>query len=170
MTEIATPLPPFRLPAPFTGTHRVLADEIDEYEHVNNTVYLQWLDHIAWAHSEALGLPLERCVALRRGMAVRHTRVDYLGAALVDDLVLIGTWIVASDGRLRCTRRFDVLRAADGERLLEAEIDYFCLNLDNGKPSRFPPEFGTSYAPLPAVEAAYAALTDAHRLVGQWRR
>jgi acyl-CoA thioesterase FadM len=32
------------------ATHRVVAGEIDEYQHVNNTVYLQWLDHIAWAH------------------------------------------------------------------------------------------------------------------------
>lgn len=161
---------PFRLPAPFTATHRVLAQEIDEYAHVNNTVYLRWMDHVAWAHSEQLGMALERCVALRRGMAVRHTRVDYLGAALLDDTVLIATWIVASDGRLRCTRRFDILRAADGERLVEAEIDYFCLNLDTGKPSRFPPEFGTCYAPLAEVVDAYAALPASLQALGQWRR
>ena len=57
-----------RLPMSFTGAHRVAADEIDEYAHVNNTVYLQWLDGIAWAHSSKLGLPLEHCLALRRGM------------------------------------------------------------------------------------------------------
>ncbi len=67
-----------------------MAEEIDEYEHVNNTVYLQWLDRIAWAHSAALGLPIERCLALRRGMAVRHTRVDYLEAAILGDVLLIG--------------------------------------------------------------------------------
>jgi acyl-CoA thioester hydrolase len=133
-------------------------------------VYLQWLDRIAWAHSAELGLPLERCVAMRRGMAVRHTRVDYLAAALLDDALLLGTWIVASDARLRCTRRFEILRGADGERVLEAEIDFFSLNLDSGKPCRFPPEFGTCYQPLPEVVAAYATLPQAVRAVGQWRR
>ena len=107
----------FRLPAAYIGTHRVVGAEIDEYAHVNNAVYLQWLDRIAWAHSADLGLPLERCLAMRRGMAVRHTRVDYVQAALLGDALLLGTWIVASDGRLRCTRRFDILRAADGERI-----------------------------------------------------
>src|SRR5271169_1641186 len=99
--------------------HQVTAEEIDEYAHVNNTVYLQWLDRIAWAHSAALGMPLQRCLELRRGMAVRHTRVDYLEAALLGDALLLATWIVACDGRLRCTRRFDILRSADGRRVME---------------------------------------------------
>ena len=103
-------------------------------------------------------------------MAVRHTRLDYLQAALLDDTLLIGTWLVTSDARLRCTRRFDILRGADGARILEAEIDYFSLNLDTGKPCRFPAEFIECYAPLPAVLAAYAALPESQRQLGQWRR
>jgi acyl-CoA thioester hydrolase len=155
-----------RLPAAFTGTHQVLPEEIDEYEHVNNTVYLQWLDAIAWAHSAKLGLSLEQCLALRRGMAVRHTRVDYWDAALLGDSLLIATWLVACDGRLRCTRRFDILRIADGKRVLEAEIDYFCMNLDTGKPVRFPREFVACITVMPEVAAAYEELPEALRYVG----
>jgi acyl-CoA thioester hydrolase len=158
-----------RLPNAFTSTHRVAPEEIDEYAHVNNAVYLQWLDGIAWAHSSHLGLPLESCLALRRGMAVRHTRLDYLEAALLGDTLLIATWIVACDGRLRCTRRFDILRVANGKRVLEAEIEYFCLNLDTGKPSRFPPEFTGLYVASPEVAAAYANMPDSLRRVGHSR-
>jgi acyl-CoA thioester hydrolase len=157
------------LPLAFTCTHLVAAEEIDEYAHVNNTVYLRWLDGIAWAHSLKLGLPLERCLALRRGMAVRHTRVDYLEAALLAHTLLLGTWIVACDGRLRCTRRFEILRVADGKRVLDAEIDYFCLNLDTGKPCRFPREFVECYAVNSDVAEAYAALPSALRRVGYAR-
>ena len=157
------------LPSAFTWTHLVAAEEIDEYAHVNNTVYLRWLDVIAWAHSMKLGLPLERCLELRRGMAVRHTRVDYLEAALAADTLLLGTWIVACDGRLRCTRRFEILRVADGKRVLDAEIDYFCLNLDTGRPCRFPREFVECYAVNTDVAAAYAALPGALRRVGYAR-
>jgi acyl-CoA thioester hydrolase len=160
----------FRLPAAFTGTHRVVAEEIDEYEHVNNTVYLQWLDRIAWAHSAELGLPLERCLAIRCGMAIRHTRVDYLEAARLDDMLVLATWIVASDHRLRCTRRFEILRLADGRRVLEAEIDFFSLNLDTGKPCRFPREFTECYKPRQDVLAAYAESSKASRHIGRWPR
>jgi acyl-CoA thioester hydrolase len=160
----------FRLPAAFTGTHRVIVEEIDEYEHVNNAVYLQWLDRIAWAHSAELGLPLERCLAIRCGMAVRHTRVDYLEAALLDDILVLATWIVASDHRLRCTRRFEILRVADGRRVLEAEIDFFSLNLDTGRPCRFPREFTECYKPRQEVVDAYAELPSASRHIGRWPR
>jgi acyl-CoA thioester hydrolase len=155
-----------RLPLAFTAIHRVVAHEIDEYAHVNNTVYLQWLDRIAWAHSAKLGMPLERCLLLRRGMAIRHTRADYLAAAVVADDLLIATWIIASDGRLRCSRRFEIVRLADGKRMLDAEIDFFCLNLDTGAPCRFPPEFVEYYAVLPEVAAAYQALPSTLRHVG----
>jgi acyl-CoA thioester hydrolase len=160
----------FRLPAAFTGTHRVVVEEIDEYEHVNNAVYLQWLDRIAWAHSAELGLPLEHCLTIRCGMAVRHTRVDYLEAARLDDILVLATWIVASDHRLRCTRRFEILRVADGRRVLEAEIDFFSLNLDTGKPCRFPREFTECYEPLQEVVAAYANLPHGSRHIGRWPR
>jgi acyl-CoA thioester hydrolase len=159
-----------RLPLAFTGTHRVASEEIDAYDHVNNAVYLQWLDRIAWAHSSALGISLEHCLMLRRGMAVRHTRVDYLEAAMIDDSLLMATWLVACDGRLRCTRRFDILRVPDGKRVLEAEIEYFCLNLDTGKPCRFPAEFALRYTVIPQVAAAYAQLMDSPREVGHGAR
>jgi acyl-CoA thioester hydrolase len=159
-----------RLPQPFSARHHVAADEIDEYQHVNNAVYLTWLDRIAWAHSEKLGLSLESCLALRRGMAVRHTRIDYLDAAVLGDELLIATWIVAIDGRLRCTRRFDIVRIGDAKRVLEAEVDYFCLNLDTGKPCRFPREFSQLYVAIPEVVAAYSALPPPARRVGHAQR
>ena len=158
--------PELRLPLAFTAIHRVVEHEMDEYAHVNNTVYLQWLDSIAWAHSAKLGMPLERCLELRRGMAIRHTRVDYLEAAVVGDDLLIATWIIACDGRLRCSRRFEIARVDDGKRVLDAEIDFFCLNLDTGKPCRFPPEFAEYYAALPEITAAYDSLPSALRNVG----
>lgn len=158
----------FRLPEPFTAQHRVVAAEIDEYQHVNNTVYLQWLDRIAWAHSARLGLSLDRCLELRRGMAVRHARTDYLEAARLDDELMLATWIVACDGRLRCTRRFDTLRLSDGKRVLEAEIDFFCWNLETGKPCRFPPVFTECYQPIPEVLAEYTRMPEAQRRLGRW--
>jgi acyl-CoA thioester hydrolase len=161
--------PRFCLPAPFIGTHQVVADEIDAYDHVNNTVYLQWLDRIAWEHSAELGLPIDRCLEIRCGMAVRHTRVDYLEAAVLGDSLILATWIIACDGRLRCSRRFEIQRGTDGKHLLDAEIDFFCLNLATGKPCRFPPEFTACYKPMPEVVAAYAKLAEGRRRLGRWR-
>jgi acyl-CoA thioester hydrolase len=137
------------VPLDFPGAHvvqlEVRAADIDAYAHVNNAVYLTWLDRAAWSHSAALGLPLERCVAMRRGMAALRTEIDFVRAALAGDQVQVATWIAGGDGRLRVGRRFQVLRVADGETLARARTDYVCINLDTGKAVRMPPEFTRAY-------------------------
>jgi acyl-CoA thioester hydrolase len=105
---------PWDFPNSHVVTLEVLADHIDAYNHVNNSVYLSWLDHAAWSHSAALGLSLQQCVAMRRGMAAHRTEIDYLRAAVFGDHVLVGTWLVSTDSKLRVERRFQIRRASDG--------------------------------------------------------
>ncbi len=124
-------------------------EDIDAYEHVNNAVYLTWLDRAAWSHSAALGVPLERCVALRRGMAAQRIEIEYLRAAVRDDVVQAATWIAGTDGRLRAERRFQVRRKTDGETLARARIDYVCINLESGRAVRMPESFARAYVVTP---------------------
>jgi acyl-CoA thioester hydrolase len=124
----------------------VQPEDIDAYGHVNNAVYLTWLDRAAWSHSAALGVPLERCLALRRGMAAQRIEIDYLRAARVGDVVQAATWIANADRRLRAQRHFQIRRVADGETLARARIDYVCINLDSGRAARMPELFARAYA------------------------
>ena len=136
---------PWDFPNPHVITLEVSADDIDAYNHVNNSVYLSWLDRAAWSHSAALGLSLQQCLEMRRGMAAHRTEIDYLRAALLGDQVWVGTWIVSTDSKLRVERRFQVRRGADGETLARARIDYVCINLDSGRATRMPESFQRSY-------------------------
>src|ERR1700739_4263687 len=104
-------MPRYDHPAPHVIELQVEARDIDAYDHVNNAVYLTWLDRAAWSHSAALGVPLEKCVALRRGMAALRTEIDFVRAALRGDRVHVATWIAGSNGRLRVGRRFQVVGA-----------------------------------------------------------
>ena len=141
----------FDHPAAHVVELAVQAADIDAYGHVNNAVYLTWLDRAAWSHSASLGVPLERCVALRRGMAAQRIEIDYLRAALAGDAVRAATWIVSADGRLRAERRFQIRRVADGATLARARIDYVCINLDNGRAARMPEQFARAYVATPAA-------------------
>ncbi len=136
---------PFEHSSPHVLELEVEARDIDAYDHVNNAVYLTWLDRAAWSHSAALGVPLERCVAMRRGMAALRTEIDFLRAALLGDRVRVATWIADSDGRLRVERRFQVVRAADDATLARARTEYVCINLDTGRAVRMPELFARAY-------------------------
>jgi acyl-CoA thioester hydrolase len=135
----------FDFPNPHVVELTVAASDIDAYEHVNNSVYLTWLDRAAWAHSAALGVPLGRCLALRRGMAARRIEIDYLLAAVQADVVRTATWIVSADARLRVERRFQIKRVSDDRTLARARIDYVCINLDSRRAARMPDEFARAY-------------------------
>lgn len=136
---------PFEHSAPHVIELEVEAQDIDAYGHVNNAVYLTWLDRAAWSHSAALGVPLERCVTLRRGMAALRTEIDFVRAALLGDRVRVATWIADSNGRLRVERRFQVVRAADETTLARARTEYVCINLDSGRAVRMPEVFARAY-------------------------
>lgn len=142
---MSKPTADWDFPDPHVVTLEVAASDIDAYDHVNNAVYLSWLDRVAWSHSAALGISLEDCVRIRRGMAAHRTEIDYLRAAVLGDQVSVGTWIVSTDGKLRVERRFQIRRAPDGETLARARTDYVCINLDAGRATRMPESFTQKY-------------------------
>jgi acyl-CoA thioester hydrolase len=130
---------------PHLVTIDVADPDIDAYGHVNNAVYLRWLDIAAWSHSAALGLAIADCTRLRRGMAALRIEIDFLRAALARERVEVATWIVESDHKLRVTRRFQLRHGTDGGTLARATTQYVCLNLDSGRAARMPPEFSAAY-------------------------
>lgn len=134
-------------PGPHIVLLEVAASDIDAYNHVNNAVYLSWFDKAAWSHSAALGISLEECVRIRRGMAAHRAEIDYQKAAVLGDQVAVATWIVSTDNRLRVERRFQVRRASNAETLARARTDYVCINLDSGRACRMPESFAKAYVP-----------------------
>jgi acyl-CoA thioester hydrolase len=144
------------LPSPFVHRVSALPGDIDAYGHVNNSVYLRWLDETAWAHSSALGVSPEHCVTTRRGMVVWRSQLHYQAPAHAGDSLAVGTWLVFEDSRLRVDRRFQIRRTADERTLLRGLIHYVCADLDSGRPRRMSPEFVERYRPLPEVAAALA--------------
>ncbi|MEQ8860905.1 MAG: thioesterase family protein [Pseudomonadales bacterium] len=121
-------------------------EHIDALGHTNNVHYLGWLQACAWAHSAARGFDAGNMLALGYAMAVRETRMTYIGATYEGDRLRVGDWITASDGRLRAQRSFQIIRESDELTVMRAVIDYVCINLKSGRPTRMPKAFVTAYA------------------------
>ena len=134
-------------PAPHTLATRVTAADIDGLNHTNNAVYVNWCQQVAWSHSMALGLDLERYRQLDRAMAITRSEYDYLQASREGDQVVAGTWIVGWDRKLTMERRFQVIRQSDGVTLLRARMRFACIELSSGRPRRMPKEFIEGYGP-----------------------
>lgn len=138
-------------PDPFYIDVQAQPSDLDSYNHVNNVVYIRWLEQCAWAHSAAVGLPESRCVELARGMAVRTLHVHYLAACYAGDTIRVGNWICASDGKLRVSRRYQLINVEKNLTVMRGEVDFICMNLSNGRPVRMPAELAEAYGVHPAL-------------------
>ena len=132
-------------PTPFILPVSVQAEDIDSYQHVNNSVYVRWLDECARENSKASGIDPDTASELGYGMAVRDSHITYLAAAYLDDKLLVGNWMTKHDGRLRATRQFQIIRPSDDTTVLRATLDYVCINISTGKPSKMPALFREQY-------------------------
>jgi acyl-CoA thioester hydrolase len=114
-------------PEPHVIEHIALEEEADGYGHVNNSVYLQWLDQCVWDHCDAVEMSPRLCRELNRGFAATRHEIDYLRAAYP---------------------------GSDGQILLRARSYYVCTDLTTGRPTRMPEIFKTGFKVLPNVARA----------------
>lgn len=135
------------MPTPFTESVTVGPEHLDQFGHTNNVVYLQWLERVAWAHSNTLGLSFADYRRLNAGCVARKHELEYLAATFAGDELLLGTWIHENDGRLSMWRRYQIVRLADGKTVLRGQTHWVCVDMRTGKPRRQPPEFLAAYLP-----------------------
>jgi len=88
---------------------QVSQSDIDVLGHVNNVVYVQWMQDAAYAHSAALGWTLERYMEFGAGWVARLHQIEYLQPAFVGQVVIIKTW-VADMKKVTSTRQYRMVR------------------------------------------------------------
>lgn len=132
-------------PNPFLIEVLVSKADIDGLGHANHSIYVKWLEQCSWAHSLSLGLALPDYQRLNRGMAVIRNEVDYLTSAYEGDRLLVGTWVIALEKRVKLLRQFQIIRPKDQQSLLRALTSFVCVEISSGKPKRMPEEFLAAY-------------------------
>jgi acyl-CoA thioester hydrolase len=73
----------------------VTTDDIDDLNHVNNVVYVKWMDEVAFHHWAYLTkeIPLPAYI----WVVARH-EIDYKGQALLGDKIIAKTWVGETKG------------------------------------------------------------------------
>ena len=110
----------------------VLPGDIDEQNHVNNTVYLRWVQEVATAHWRAIASS-EAQEGI--GWVVLRHEIDYKAPACPGDHVVLRTW-VGKATRLTFERFTEILRSSDGQLLSAARTLWCPINAQTGRPVR----------------------------------
>lgn len=144
----------FLLPPQHVLRVAVREDDIDDFAHVNNVVYLGWMARAAWDHSKALGFDFAAYRARDCGFVVTHHEIDYKAAATLGDDIHIATWVSLNDGRLRLRRRFQMLDQS-GRELARGVSDFAAMRLSNGRAMRMHKDYVSGYPVSDAAETAF---------------
>jgi len=115
-------------------TISVLLSDIDEQNHVNNTVYLRWVQEVATAHWQAIA---SSDAQEGIGWVVLRHEIDYKAPACLSDDLILRTW-VGKATRLTFERFTEILRRSDSQLLSKARTLWCPINAQTGRPVRVP--------------------------------
>jgi acyl-CoA thioester hydrolase len=110
----------------------VLPADIDEQNHVNNTVYLRWVQDVATAHWRSLASTEAQNAV---GWVVLRHEIDYKAPANLSDEIVLRTWVGKATG-LTFERFTEIRRTRECELLSKARTLWVPINNQTGRPAR----------------------------------
>lgn len=123
-------------PNHYTRTFVAEPQHIDELGHVNNTVWVQWIQDMATAHWDTVARPEDRAAFF--WVVVRH-EIDYRGNIAEGESVTATTWIEGPAQGAKSLRRVEFTDNAD-KRLVSAATTWAMIDRASGRLARVRPE------------------------------
>ncbi|GAA0331267.1 thioesterase family protein [Sphingomonas oligophenolica] len=133
----------------FTRTIIATEADIDELGHVNNAVWVKWIQDIAVAHWEAVASPEQQAAYI--WVVTRH-EIDYRGNVSAGETVTGETWVSEPPKGARFDRHVR-FTGTDGKVKVEAVTTWALLDRATGRLLRVRPELAAPFLTLlPAGE------------------
>ena len=126
---------------------QVQPEHIDLLGHVNNVVYVSWMQDVAHAHIAALGVGLEQYMQMKHAMVAVEHQMQYRKAVLAGEELILRTWF--SDlSAMYSFREYAFFRPSDQAVVFLAKTKWTCIEISTGRPKRMSPTFLNAYQPL----------------------
>lgn len=120
----------------FAVSFTASAEHIDELGHVNNAVWVQWIQNVSTTHWAARAGAAEQAAYI--WVIVRH-EIDYHRPLLVSESVIGHTWVAEAPKGAKFDRNV-VFNGADGRKHVSAVTTWALLDRASGRPIRVPQE------------------------------
>ena len=120
-------------------------EHIDELGHVNNAVWVRWMEQVAVAHWRSVADPAHQDAYF--WVVVRH-EIDYLRPALEGDRITARTWVGEAPKGAKFDRHVE-FTGNDGRVCVRSRTDWAIIDKAAGRPIRVPAEV---VAPFMAAE------------------
>jgi len=110
----------------------VLSEHLDDINHVNNVVYVQWMQDIAVEHWNSVATDTLKQELL--WMIKRH-EVDYFNQAFLGDELTMETW-TGDFTNVTWKRHYQIIRPADNKKIISASSVWIPFERKTQRPRR----------------------------------
>jgi len=108
---------------------------IDMHNHVNNVVFLQFMQDIAFEHSKSLGHSLSMYKDLNTTWFAKKNTITYNRPALLNQEIFIKTWI-ENIKNTSATRHYEFILKSENILLCEAQTIWVYIDLKTKRPTK----------------------------------
>lgn len=110
----------------------VKPEHLDDVQHVNNVIYVQWMEDIARQHwNTFVSEELQQNVLW---MIKRH-EIDYINQAFLNDDLEMHTW-TGDYTNVTWKRHYEIIRIADNKKIISAASIWIPLDRKTQRPRR----------------------------------
>ncbi|MFM5886323.1 MAG: acyl-CoA thioesterase [Novosphingobium sp.] len=128
----------------FQKAYTAAAQHIDELGHVNNAVWVTWIQDLATSHWAAVAAPDHQAAYV--WVVTRH-EIDYRGNIALGESVTGETFIPTGPTGARFQRRVD-FRGADNKVIVSANTTWAILDRASGRLVRVPRAVAEPFRPF----------------------
>ncbi|HET8828402.1 MAG TPA: acyl-CoA thioesterase [Pelobium sp.] len=119
--------------ARFTTTHKVRPDDIDMFNHVHNSIYLDYVLAARYEQMELFyGMPMEKFLEMGYGWVVKTVQIDYKRPLSLGDQFSVETGII-SINKKGCRVTFEISNLKTKKTSTTGWFDFVMIDLKNGK-------------------------------------
>ncbi len=129
----------------FEKHHTVTPEEIDLMGHVNNKVYLNWMEQIAIEHAVAVGLTLEVQKSQGKVLLAKQHIMNFHHPCLLGEVILLRSWIGERIGCCQRKRYYEFVRLADQKTVFSGETTWVCVDAQTHRPTKLPQSYIEAY-------------------------
>jgi len=130
----------------FTSELKVRPDDIDMFQHVHNSKYLDFVMAARYEQMETCyGMSMEEFMEQGYGWVVKTAHVEYKRPLILGEQFTVSTWIISMDEKSSKVR-FEIISLRTGKLCSDGWFDYVLIDIKTGRGMKITEEMIEKYS------------------------
>jgi YbgC/YbaW family acyl-CoA thioester hydrolase len=135
-----------RIYSRFSSELKVRPDDIDMFNHVHNSRYMDYVLAARYEQMETCyGMSMEEFMDMGYGWVVKTAHIDFKRPLTLGEVFTVTTWILSMDEKTSKVQ-FEIISSKTGKLCSEGWFDYALIDIKTGRSTKITEEMIEKYS------------------------